>query len=226
MTGSPSSEGCSSSTDRARRPAPAFSRAVGVFRRRTTVTLFAALCCAVAAASAHAATFIVNSPMDAVDANPGDGICETAPQNRICTLRAAVMEANRTSGSTIDLRAVPGGVLTLALVATGIDDEGTGDLNIRSNVTIAGAGWSTTIIDAHASYSSLRGRHPASQAARPTRSRSVSPGKRARSRSVSRPRDEREKRTGKDSTTVLSFEYALGFELAKTATTSSGSSSG
>ena len=38
--------------------------------------------------------FTVNSTEDAVDANPGDTFCETAPGNRICTLRAAIQEAN------------------------------------------------------------------------------------------------------------------------------------
>ena len=43
-----------------------------------------------------------------------------------------------------------------------------------------------------ASYSSFRGRHPAWQTARARRSKSVLSGKRSRSRSVSRPRDEGE----------------------------------
>ncbi|HTO74935.1 MAG TPA: CSLREA domain-containing protein, partial [Thermoanaerobaculia bacterium] len=38
--------------------------------------------------------FTVNSTGDAHDANPGDGICETAPGNGVCTLRAAIDEAN------------------------------------------------------------------------------------------------------------------------------------
>ena len=41
----------------------------------------------------RAATFTVNSILDAADANPGDGICESAPGGP-CTLRAAVEEAN------------------------------------------------------------------------------------------------------------------------------------
>src|SRR5215831_8434114 len=68
-----------------------------------------------------------------------------------------------------------------------------------------------------ASYSSLRGRHPAWQTARPTRSRSVSPGNRARSRSVRRPRDEREKRTGKDSTNRRLLRLAVAVELLQVA---------
>src|SRR5206468_1331550 len=41
-----------------------------------------------------ARTFTVNSSGDAVDVNPGDGICETAPGNGVCTLQAAVREVN------------------------------------------------------------------------------------------------------------------------------------
>ena len=45
--------------------------------------------------AAHAAAFVVNAPWDGVDVNPGDDVCETAAGTGICTLRAAVMEANR-----------------------------------------------------------------------------------------------------------------------------------
>ncbi|MFN8524629.1 MAG: choice-of-anchor Q domain-containing protein [Chloroflexota bacterium] len=48
-----------------------------------------------------AATFTVNATADGTDANPGDGVCETASGNGVCTLRAAVMEANSLAGSHI-----------------------------------------------------------------------------------------------------------------------------
>ena len=54
--------------------------------------------------AAHAATFTVESQTDAVDANPGDGVCATAPlpsESVRCTLRAAVMEANALAGPDI-----------------------------------------------------------------------------------------------------------------------------
>ncbi len=41
---------------------------------------------------AHSATFAVNSTADAVDTSPGNGICATA--GGVCTLRAAIQEAN------------------------------------------------------------------------------------------------------------------------------------
>jgi CSLREA domain-containing protein len=50
-------------------------------------------------AAAANATIPVNSTIDAPDANPGDGSCETAPGNGVCTLRAAVMEANDFPGA-------------------------------------------------------------------------------------------------------------------------------
>ena len=37
------------------------------------------VCWLVTGAFAHAADFTVNSPSDVVDANPGNGVCETAP---------------------------------------------------------------------------------------------------------------------------------------------------
>ncbi len=45
-----------------------------------------------AATVASAATFRVDDASDAVDLTPGDGVCATA--GSVCTLRAAVQEAN------------------------------------------------------------------------------------------------------------------------------------
>jgi hypothetical protein len=91
--------------------------------------------------SAHAATLTVNSPSDVVDTSRGNGICETVPGNGICTLRAAIMEANALAGADhIVLPSLPApNAYTLTIV-----DE----LTISgSNLTIIGAGASTTIID-------------------------------------------------------------------------------
>jgi titin len=51
------------------------------------------------AQAAPATTFIVNESGDAGDANPGDGACATASD--VCTLRAAIQEANAHSGSDV-----------------------------------------------------------------------------------------------------------------------------
>ena len=94
-------------------------------------------------------TFSVNSTDDLVDSAPGDGKCLTTAST--CTLRAAIMEANRTSApaATIDL---PAGIYLLIIPAVGADGEENGDLDITTGsntlLTIRGAGASTTTIDA------------------------------------------------------------------------------
>jgi CSLREA domain-containing protein len=106
---------------------------------------FVAACALLALSAARAAVFDVNSVADAVDANPGDGVCETAPGNHVCTLRAAVQEANAVAGTdTINLQANS----TYLLTRVGLDDSGaSGDLDVTSNVNIVGAGPASTIID-------------------------------------------------------------------------------
>ncbi len=96
-----------------------------------------------ALAAPAAGVFHVNSTSDAVDANPGDGLCAAA--GGLCTLRAAIIEANATVVTdTIDL---PAGLYTLTLPGVGEDNALSGDLDIRSPMTINGAGAALTIID-------------------------------------------------------------------------------
>ncbi|MBK8137178.1 MAG: CSLREA domain-containing protein [Chloroflexi bacterium] len=100
-----------------------------------------------------AAALTVNSTVDAVDANIGDGVCATS--GAVCTLRAAINEANASQpGSTI---AVPAGTYLVTINAP--VDPGNpnallyedaainGDLDLVSSVTITGAGAQTTIVD-------------------------------------------------------------------------------
>jgi CSLREA domain-containing protein len=108
--------------------------------RRTLIALSIVL---LAAAHANAATFIVNSTVDFVDATPGDGICADANGN--CTLRAAIMEANALGG--VNTITVPAGTYTLTIPGAHEDPGVTGDLGISSNLVISGAGAATTIID-------------------------------------------------------------------------------
>ena len=97
-----------------------------------------AILCLVLAGTANAATFTVNrTDVDAVDANPGDGICsidalDPVPQ---CTLRAAIMEANELDGHDTIL-VPPGELIDLTLAGDGGDEVG--DLLIEDDVDILG----------------------------------------------------------------------------------------
>jgi CSLREA domain-containing protein len=89
-------------------------------------------------AAAQAAVFTVNSPSDAVDVAPGDGLCVTALGN--CTLRAAIQEANALAGA--DAIILPPDTYLLIIVS---------DLEITDSLTLTGGGASTTIIDGNKS---------------------------------------------------------------------------
>lgn len=96
-----------------------------------------------------------NSLVDAVDANPGDGVCETGTGNNVCTLRAAVMEANAWPGA--DTILLPAGTYYLSLVATSFENNAlNGDLDLTDDVTIIGADEAATIIDGNRSASKAR----------------------------------------------------------------------
>ena len=93
-----------------------------------------------ASARLPAATFVVNSAADFDDANPGDGICETGPGNGVCTLRAAIEEAESLPGpDTIKFDASLPSPTTFLLSK--------GHLEITSDLTIIGRGSASTIID-------------------------------------------------------------------------------
>lgn len=90
-------------------------------------------------------TFTVNSTIDATDVNPGDGVCETAVGNGVCTLRAAIQETNALSGTNIVY--LPGGIYALTISGRNEDGAATGDLDVRRDVNIVGENTTTTIID-------------------------------------------------------------------------------
>jgi CSLREA domain-containing protein len=115
-------------------------------RQFAFVPIFASIAIGLLSApSAMAATFIVNSTADAVDASPGNGTCATTAG--ACTLRAAIQEANALAGS--DTITLPAGVYTLTLTGANENNAATGDLDVTSTIIINGAGASTTIIDAN-----------------------------------------------------------------------------
>jgi hypothetical protein len=106
-----------------------------------------------ALAAPTAIIFDVNSFLDQPDDLTMIGTCHTAVGT--CTLRAAIMQANRTSGAGSTIR-LPAGLYGLTIPASGADGEENGDLNLTTpalgtspQITINGAGASTTIIDAN-----------------------------------------------------------------------------
>lgn len=106
---------------------------------------FARLAAAVFVLSArlHAATFSVDTVLDSVDANPGDGLC--ANTSGQCSLRSAIQESNALAGEdTIEL---PAGVFALTIFGTGEHGAATGDLDIADDLVLRGAGADLTRID-------------------------------------------------------------------------------
>src|SRR5579885_472962 len=99
-----------------------------------------------------AAIYTVNTPFDAVDATPGDGVCKISGAN-LCTLRAAIQEVNAGSGGDeIDL---PAG--TYLLMISGTDDAAAmGDLDIKKNVTIRGDGSGVTVVNGNSAATNDR----------------------------------------------------------------------
>ncbi len=114
-----------------------------------------------AASTAFGQNFTVNSTADVSDQTPGDGTCNTgrlAPDgsgNQECTLRAAIQESNASAGA--HQISVPAGTYSLTQ-PTSCSSPRAGDpqvvtdtfvaLCLAGQMTIQGAGASSTIIDA------------------------------------------------------------------------------
>jgi CSLREA domain-containing protein len=104
----------------------------------TSIALLSLLFTSFAAAETNEGqTFTVTATTDVVDALPGDGVCETAPGNGMCTLRAAIMEANALIGA--DTILLPEADYELTIPGAGEDESATGDLDITDELTILGA---------------------------------------------------------------------------------------
>jgi CSLREA domain-containing protein len=111
----------------------------------TRVTRLAPVLALLATIEAHAATFVVNSTIDAVDATPGDAVCETTTGGGTCTLRAAILEANALAGA--DIVSLPAGTYVIATGVGGGDTPAIADFDITDDLQITGAGSATTIIE-------------------------------------------------------------------------------
>ncbi len=75
------------------------------------------------------AAFTVNDNGDATDAAPGNGVCETAAGSGLCTLRAAITEANALAGD--DSIGFGAGITSISV---------SGQIVISSNIIINGTG--------------------------------------------------------------------------------------
>lgn len=102
--------------------------------------------------TAPGVTFNVNTTLDAVDANVGDGLCATAAAQ--CSLRAAIQESNFDAATeeTILLSVPPPApgmapVYGLTISGRGEDAAATGDLDITDDVEIVGQSTPLATID-------------------------------------------------------------------------------
>ncbi len=115
--------------------------------RSRNYSLVMALSAALMGSSAGAATFNVQTSFDYPDMNPGDGSC-IAVGIGLCTLRAAIQEANALPGN--DIINLPVGHYVLTIAGRDEDAAATGDLDITGTVSVYGTGAQVTTIDANA----------------------------------------------------------------------------
>jgi LysM repeat protein len=96
----------------------------------------------------RAATWAVDDLGNANDAAPGDGVCDTG--SGVCTLRAAITEANAQASNDFIIFTTNGTIVLGG--AAGEDANASGDLDIANNgaLTITGNGAGTTVIDGNA----------------------------------------------------------------------------
>lgn len=96
-------------------------------------------------------TFTVNTTDDRLDDNTLDGLCHTSANT--CSLRAAIMQANRTDTIGKVVINVPPGIYLLTLARSGSNGDDSGDLNLTTPLysnqmlEIRGANALNTIID-------------------------------------------------------------------------------
>ena len=86
----------------------------------------------------------VNSHTDSIDITPGDGLC--ADSEGMCSLRAAIMEAN-SSHREMKIQ-LPDGTYTLEIPGANEDEALSGDLDIIQSMNIRGSGSERTVIQA------------------------------------------------------------------------------
>src|SRR5436190_10093445 len=112
----------------------------------TRIALLAGFAFVVCCVNVSAATFTVNTAADTQDAVPGNGACADA--GGMCSLRAAITEANALAGA--DIITLPAGTYTQSLTAANDNANLGGDFDITTPITINGAGQAITIVQSNA----------------------------------------------------------------------------
>lgn len=114
------------------------------------IFVLALVICVLSAAQGTAQTFVVNTGSDELGVDVGNGRCETAPGNGVCTFRRAIAEARRVFDS---LPSPPPSVTVVLDVSGGVIRLGgtpwDGNLLNPGSVAIFGAGAASTVIDAN-----------------------------------------------------------------------------
>ncbi len=98
------------------------------------------------AAATSATVFTVTLATDAGDDLPGDGICAVAPDDRRCSIRAAVQEANARPAEGPYVVILPAGTYSLTIPGDSENDAQRGDVDIRASIDLLGAGQDVTTI--------------------------------------------------------------------------------
>lgn len=114
----------------------------GRARGRTALLLWV-LCAGIMSETVCAAQFTVDSLTDTLDSMAGDGLCADAAG--ACSLRAAIQEANALGGA--DSVLLGPGIHVIERTGTLENLGASGDLDILSEIDLAGAGEQLTTID-------------------------------------------------------------------------------
>ncbi len=87
--------------------------------------------------------FVVTQGNDAVDAAPGDGICEATAGAGDCTLRAAISEANAlgAAAAALDIHVRLATDVTLSRAGAAEDSNYVGDLDLTTSLALDGDGF-------------------------------------------------------------------------------------
>lgn len=103
----------------------------------TVIAVATPLLFAIAAGAALPAHFTTNTTVDTVDAMPGDGVCADAMG--MCSLRAAVQEANALGGNRV-IALEQGATYLFTIAGAGENLGATGDLDVTGTIRIQGNG--------------------------------------------------------------------------------------